>query len=73
MYHFYEVYDSFISSLKKLIIGNGTSILSLDAATFLDKRGSFEAMENYSVIIVYYSQESPIYLPFYVPDKIFVI
>jgi hypothetical protein len=51
------------------MFGNGTSRLSLDAATFLDKRGSFEAMENYSVIRVYYSRESPIYLPFYVPEK----
>jgi hypothetical protein len=73
MYHFYEVYDSFISPFKKLMFGNGTSRLTLGMVTFLDKRGSFEAMESYSVIIIYYSQEAPIYLPFYVLDKIFVI
>jgi hypothetical protein len=73
MYHFYEVYDSFVSSFKKLMFGNGTSRLSLEATTFLDKRGSFEAMENYSVIRFTVLEKAPIYLPFYVPDKIFVI
>jgi hypothetical protein len=38
MYHFYEVYDAFVSSFKKLIFGDGTLILSLGVTTFLDKR-----------------------------------
>jgi hypothetical protein len=41
MYHFYQVYDAFVSSFKKLIFGNSTSRLSLDAATFSDKREIF--------------------------------
>jgi hypothetical protein len=55
MYHFYEVYGFFVSSFKKVKFGNGTSRLSLDIVTFLDKRGSFKAMENYSFIRVYCS------------------
>jgi hypothetical protein len=41
--------------------------------TFLDKRGSFESNEHYNIIKVYFSCEAPIYLPFYVSDRIFVI
>jgi hypothetical protein len=73
MYHFYEFYGSFLSSFKRLIFGNNTSILSLEVKTFLHKRGNFESNEKYSIIRVYYSQEAPIYLPFYVPDKIFMV
>jgi hypothetical protein len=73
MCHFYEVYDSLVSSFNKLIFRAITSRLSLEVETFLDKRGIFEAMENYSVIKIYYSRERPAYIPFYVPYKIFVI
>jgi hypothetical protein len=73
MYHFYEVYNSFVSSFKKLIFGSGTSRLSLEVTTFLDKRGSFKAMDHYNIVRIYCSRERPFYLPYYVPDKIFVI
>jgi hypothetical protein len=35
MYHFYEVYDSFLSSFKKLMFGNNTSRLSLEVDNIL--------------------------------------
>jgi hypothetical protein len=47
--------------------------LSLEATSFLDKRGSFEAMEKFSIIRLYFSHEKPSYLPYYVLDKIFVV
>jgi hypothetical protein len=72
MYHFYEVHNSFVSPFKKLIFGPSTSRLSLEATTFLDKRGSFKAMEHFSIIRVYCSKERPSYLPYYVSDKMFV-
>jgi hypothetical protein len=53
--------------------GNDTSRLSLDVTTFLDKRGSFESNQHYSIIKFYCSRESPIYILFYVSDRIFVI
>jgi hypothetical protein len=73
MYHFYEVHNAFISSFKKLIFGPKTSRLSLEATTFLDKRGSFEAMEHFNIIRIYCSHEKPSYLPYYVSDKMFVV
>jgi hypothetical protein len=73
MYHFYEVYNSFVSPFKKLVFGSSTSILSLKVTTFMEKRGNFEAMEQFSVIRVYCSKEKPSYLPYYVSDKMFVV
>jgi hypothetical protein len=72
MCHFYEVHNSFVSPFKKFVFGSSTSSLSLEATTFLDKRGSFEAMEQFSIIWVYCSKEIPSYLPYYASDKMFV-
>ena len=69
MYHFYEVHNEFIFIFKKLIFGPKTSRLPLEVATFLDKRGSFEAMEPFNIINIYYSHEKPLYLLYYVLDK----
>jgi hypothetical protein len=71
-YHFYEVYNRFVSIFKKLIFGSKTSRLSLEASKFLDKRGSYEKMEHYNVIIIYCSHEKPLYLPYFVSDRMFV-
>jgi hypothetical protein len=70
-YHFYEVNNALISSFKKHIHGTNTFILSLEVVSFLDKRGIFEAMDNFSVIKLYFSHEKPSYLSYYVSDKIF--
>jgi hypothetical protein len=72
-YHFYEVYNSFVSSFKKLIFGPKTSRLSLEASNFLEKKGSIESMEHYSVVRIYCSHERLLYLPYYVLDKMIVI
>jgi hypothetical protein len=55
------------------MFGNNTSRLSSEAVAFLNKRENFESNEQYSIIRVYFSQEAPIYLSFYVPDKIFMV
>jgi hypothetical protein len=73
MYHFYEVYNSFLSSFKRLMFGKNTARLSLEATSFLDQRGTFESNEKYSIIRIYCSREPPIYLSFYVSDKMFII
>jgi hypothetical protein len=72
-YHFYEVYNGFVYVFKKLIFGPKTSRLSLEASKFLDKKGSYEKMEHYSVVRIYCSHEKPFYLPYYVSDRMFVI
>jgi hypothetical protein len=73
MYHLYEVYNSFLSSFKRLVFGKNIARLSLEAASFLHQRGTFESNENYSIIIIYCSQEPPIYLTFYVSDRMFIV
>jgi hypothetical protein len=73
MYLFYEVHNAFVYSFKKIIFGLKTSRLSLEATNFLDKKGSIEAMEHFIVIIIYCSQEIPLYVPYYVSDKIFIV
>jgi hypothetical protein len=73
MYHFYEVYNSFLSSFKKLMFGESTSRLSLEATSFLNQRGVVEYNEDYNIIRIYCSHVAPTYLPFYVSDKMFII
>jgi hypothetical protein len=72
-HHFYEVYSYFVSKFKKLLFGEDTSQLSLEATTFLKGRGVLEKMEDYNVIRVFFSIEKPIFLPYYISDKLFVI
>jgi hypothetical protein len=73
MYHFYEVYNAFISSFKKHIYGPIKSILYVEETSFLDKRGCIEAMEHFITIMLYYSHEKSSYLSYYVSDKIFFV
>jgi hypothetical protein len=73
MYHFYEVYNSFLYIFKRLIFRENTSRLSLEAASFLNERGEVEYGEDYNIIGIYYSRVAPIYLSFYVSDKMFLI
>jgi hypothetical protein len=41
-HHFYEVYSNFVSKFMKLLFGEDTSWLSLEAAYFLKGRGVLE-------------------------------
>jgi hypothetical protein len=72
-YNFYEVHNAFVSSFKRLIYGPNTSRLSLEAASFLARKGSFEAMDDFSIIRLYCSHEKPSLLPFYVSDRLFIV
>jgi hypothetical protein len=47
--------------------------LSLEASKFLNKKGSYEKMEHYTMIRLYCSHEKPFYLTYYVSDRMFVI
>jgi len=73
MYHFYEVYNAFISSFKKIIYGPIKYILYVEATSFLYKSGCIEAMEHFIIIMLYYSPEKHSYLSYYVSDKIFFV
>jgi hypothetical protein len=55
------------------MFGKNIARFSLEATSFLDQRGKFESNEKYSIIRIYCSQEPPIYLMFYVSDRMFII
>jgi hypothetical protein len=71
-YIFYSVHKNFISEFKKLMFGHSTSRLSLEVATFLSRKCSYEMSEEFTVIILFGSEERPFLLPLYVLDKLFV-
>jgi len=72
-YHFYEVYKKFMTIFKKLLFGEYTTRLSLEALIFLNKRGTLEKTKNYNVIRIFGSPGNPFFLPYYISDKIFII
>jgi hypothetical protein len=72
-YNFYEVQNGSFSSFKKMIHSPATSRLSLEAASFLSKKGFFEAMEDFNFIRLYGFKGKPSLLPFYVSDRLFII
>jgi hypothetical protein len=45
----------------------------IGSMTFLKGRGVLEKMEDYNVIRVFCSIEKPIFLPYYISDKLFII
>jgi hypothetical protein len=72
-HHFYEVFSDFVYKFKKLLFGEDTSQLLLEDATFLKGIGVLEKMENYNIIRVFCFVEKPIFLPYFISDKLFVI
>jgi len=62
-----------VSKFKKLLFGDDTSRLSLEALTFLNGKGVLEKIDDYNIIRIFCSLEKPIFLPYYVPDKLFII
>jgi hypothetical protein len=70
--YFYEVYNDFVSVLKRLLLGENTSRISDQANKFLEKRGTIEQMGNHSVIRIFCSKENPSFLPYHISDKLFI-
>jgi hypothetical protein len=62
-----------VSIFKKILFGEDASRLLLEASAFLNTKGVLEKMDNYNIIIILCSHEKPIFLPYYVPDKLFII
>jgi hypothetical protein len=61
IHYFYEVYNDFTSEFKKYLFGEDTSILSLEASTFLNTKGVLQKMDNYNIIMIFFSHEKPIF------------
>jgi hypothetical protein len=60
-------------SLKSYYLEKILPRLSLEASTFLNGKGILEKMDDYNIIRVFCSHEKPIFLPYYVSDKLFII
>jgi hypothetical protein len=61
IHYFYEVYNDFTFEFKKSLFGEDTSILSLEASTFLNTKGVLQKMDNYNIIMIFFSHEKPIF------------
>jgi hypothetical protein len=72
-FHFYEVYNDFVSIFKGLLFGKDTPRIYDQTNNFLDKKGMLEKMENHNVIRILCSKENPYFLPYHVSDKMFIM
>jgi len=73
IHYFYEFYNDFVSVLKKILFGEDTSRNSLEASVFLSTKGVLEKMDDYNIIRILCSHEKPIFVPYYVSNKLFMI
>jgi hypothetical protein len=47
--------------------------MSREASIFLNQKGTIETMDNYNIVRIYCSRERPLFLPYYIPDRLFSI
>jgi hypothetical protein len=71
-HYFYEVFNGFLSVFKVLLLGEDAPRISEQATSFLDKKGTLEHLDNYTVIRIFGSTEQPALLPCHITDKMFV-
>jgi hypothetical protein len=64
--------NEFVSIFKKIMLGENTPKIFVEATKFLEKKGTIEKMENHSIIRIFCSKENPSFIPYYVPDKLFI-
>jgi len=69
---FYEVFNDFVSVFKDLLLGKDAPRMCDRETNFLNRNGTLEQMENYSVIIIVGSKENHVFLPCHITDKMFV-
>jgi hypothetical protein len=55
------------------VFGENTSRLSQEALDFLDKKGIMEKIDKYNIIRIFFYHKKPLYIPYYVQDKSFVV
>ena len=67
---FYEVYNDFVPVFKNILLD--TPMILVEASKFLEKKGTIDKMENHYVIRIFFSKENTYFLPYYVPDKLFI-
>jgi hypothetical protein len=60
--HFYDMFNEFVSIFKELLFGRDIPRVSSQASKFLDRKGTFEQMENYNAIRISGSKENPSFM-----------
>jgi hypothetical protein len=71
-HYFYEGFNSSVSVLKVLLLGEDFPRISEHATNFLDRKGTLEHLDNYTVIRIFGSMEKLALLPCHITDKMFV-
>jgi hypothetical protein len=71
-HYFYEVFNGFLSVFKVLLLGEDAPRISEQATSFLDKKGTLQHLDNYTVIRIFGSTEQPALLPCHITDIIFI-
>jgi hypothetical protein len=66
---FYEVFNVCVSAFKDLLLGKDAPQISGQATKFLDRKGTLEQNENYSVLMVFVSKENSSFLPCHITDN----
>jgi hypothetical protein len=70
---FYEVFNGFVFVFKFLFLGEDAPCISEQETSFLDRKGTLEHLDNYTVIRIFGSMEKPILLPCHITDRMFVV
>jgi hypothetical protein len=69
---FDEVFNDFVLVFKDLLLGKDAPRMSGQETKFLDKKGTLEQKENYSVIMIFGSNGNLSFLPCHITDNMFV-
>ena len=57
---FYEVFNDFVLVFKDLLLGKDAPQMFDQETKFLDRKGTLEPMDNYTVIRIFGSKEKPV-------------
>jgi hypothetical protein len=71
-HYFYEAFNGFVFVFKVLLLGEDAPRISEQATSFLDKKGTLEHLDDYTVIRIFGSREKPALLPCHITDIMFV-
>jgi hypothetical protein len=61
-----------VSVSKVLLLGEDAPCISEQTTSFLDRKGTLEHLDNYTVIRIFGSTEKPALLPCHIIDRMFV-
>jgi hypothetical protein len=71
-HYFYEVFNGFVSIFNFFLLGEDAPHISEHETNFLDRKGTHEHLDNYTVIRIFGSREKPVLLPCHITDIMFL-